>query len=83
MILIFKKSLFQCITWFESSLILKNSKKEKIIKFKLDERYPELVTSLPGYVHDIKNIGKKKLVVLVWANEVYQKNKPDTFFGEV
>ena len=62
---------------------LRDLYKEKIIKFKLDERYPELVTSLPGYVHDIKNIGKKKLVVLVWANEVYQKNKPDTFFGEV
>lgn len=58
---------------------LRNLHDNKIIKLTLSHKSPELLTSIPGYVHDIKNIGKEKLIVFVWANENFNKKKPDTY----
>lgn len=62
---------------------LRNLHSEKIYKFILDENKPELINSIPGYVHNIKNIGKEKLIVFVWANEIFNKKKPDTISKHV
>ena len=35
--------------------------------------------SIPGWSHTIKNDTDKKAVILVWSNEVFKKNKPDTY----
>jgi UDP-2-acetamido-2,6-beta-L-arabino-hexul-4-ose reductase len=43
----------------------------------------EIVDTVPGWVHDIKNVGNKKLIVMIWANEVFNKEKPDTFCSEL
>lgn len=43
---------------------------------------PVVVESIPGWVHEIENIGKDELIVMVWANEVFDPNAPDTF-GDV
>ena len=43
----------------------------------------EVVETVPGWVHDITNTVKKELLVLLWANEVFDPNNPDTFWGEV
>lgn len=39
----------------------------------------EIVESTPGWSHDIKNIGIDEMVVLLWANEVFDKVSPDTY----
>jgi UDP-2-acetamido-2,6-beta-L-arabino-hexul-4-ose reductase len=39
---------------------------------------PEIVETIPGWVHDITNISEEELVVMLWANEVFDENKPDT-----
>jgi UDP-2-acetamido-2,6-beta-L-arabino-hexul-4-ose reductase len=38
-----------------------------------------IVESIPGWAHDITNAGSKNLIVLLWANEVFESTKPDTF----
>tara|TARA_B100000029_G_scaffold441613_1_gene459558 strand:- start:2476 stop:3579 length:1104 start_codon:yes stop_codon:yes gene_type:complete len=43
----------------------------------------EVVETIPGWVHDITNTGKSELLVLLWANEVFDPSNPDTFMGEV
>ena len=52
------------------------SKKRKIIS--ADAKNRCIVETIPGWAHNIKNIGKKDLIVLLWANEIYDKNIPDT-----
>jgi UDP-2-acetamido-2,6-beta-L-arabino-hexul-4-ose reductase len=37
----------------------------------------------PGYTHSITNIGDEELVTLFWANEVFDPERPDTYFLEV
>ena len=40
---------------------------------------PEIVETIPGWAHEIENIGTELLIILVWANEVFDQEKPDTF----
>ena len=44
---------------------------------------PLIVESIPGWTHDIKNIGNEELIVMLWANEVFDKENPDTFIHEI
>jgi UDP-2-acetamido-2,6-beta-L-arabino-hexul-4-ose reductase len=38
-----------------------------------------IVESIPGWTHDITNTGSEEMVVLLWANEIFDQVKPDTF----
>ena len=44
---------------------------------------PEVVETIPGWAHDIKNIGDEEMIVMIWANEVFDLNRPDTFYSNV
>jgi len=44
---------------------------------------PQVVDSIPGWVHDITNVGVSEAVVLLWANELFDKQKPDCIPCEV
>lgn len=39
---------------------------------------PVVVESIPGWTHDVTNIGEDPLVVLVWASENFDPDRPDT-----
>jgi UDP-2-acetamido-2,6-beta-L-arabino-hexul-4-ose reductase len=39
---------------------------------------PKVVETVPGWTHDITNIGESELVVMLWANEVFDPSRPDT-----
>jgi UDP-2-acetamido-2,6-beta-L-arabino-hexul-4-ose reductase len=39
----------------------------------------EIVETVPGWTHDITNIGKDEMIVMLWANEVFDRQRPDTF----
>lgn len=41
----------------------------------------EIVESVPGWTHSITNIGSNELVVMLWANEIYDRQQPDTFIS--
>lgn len=43
----------------------------------------EVVETIPGWTHDITNIGSDEMIVMLWANEVFDREKPDTFGCEV
>ncbi|MBD9663184.1 capsular polysaccharide biosynthesis protein CapF [Variovorax sp. VRV01] len=40
---------------------------------------PKIVETVPGWTHDITNIGTDEMVVMLWANEVFDRARPDTF----
>ncbi len=40
---------------------------------------PEIVETVPGWTHDITNIGAIEMIVMLWANEVFDRARPDTF----
>lgn len=40
---------------------------------------PRIVETVPGWTHDITNIGEDEMVVMLWANEIFDRDKPDTY----
>lgn len=38
----------------------------------------KIVETIPGWTHDITNSGEGELVVMLWANEIFDRQKPDT-----
>ena len=38
-----------------------------------------VVFTIPGWSHK-KNIGNEKATFVVWANEIFDRNKPDTYY---
>ena len=43
----------------------------------------EIVDTIPGFAHDITNIGDDELIVIVWANENFDHKNPDTIASKV
>jgi UDP-2-acetamido-2,6-beta-L-arabino-hexul-4-ose reductase len=39
----------------------------------------EIVETAPGWTHDITNIGSEEMIVMLWANEVFDRQRPDTY----
>jgi len=44
-----------------------------------DSRSPRIVETVPGWSHDITNIGDEEMIVMLWANEIFDREAPDTF----
>jgi UDP-2-acetamido-2,6-beta-L-arabino-hexul-4-ose reductase len=43
----------------------------------------QVVDTIPGWAHDITNVGNTDMVVMLWANENFDRNKPDTVASKV
>lgn len=37
-----------------------------------------IVETIPGWTHDITNVGEGEMVVMLWANEIFDRARPDT-----
>lgn len=44
----------------------------------IDSKVPSIVETIPGWAHDITNIGKDEMIVMLWANEIFDRQHPDT-----
>lgn len=44
---------------------------------------PVVVETVPGWAHDITNVGTEDLVVMLWANEPFDRERPDTISHKV
>jgi UDP-2-acetamido-2,6-beta-L-arabino-hexul-4-ose reductase len=44
---------------------------------------PEIVETVTGWTHDITNVGDDEMVVMLWANEIFDRENPDTFAKSV
>lgn len=41
--------------------------------------HSEIVETVPGWTHDVTNVGDDELICMLWANEIFDRDKPDTF----
>ncbi len=57
---------------------------DEVLNFEVSGDKIEAVQMLPGYTHNIINLSDtENLVTVMWANESFDPNHPDTFFEEV
>jgi UDP-2-acetamido-2,6-beta-L-arabino-hexul-4-ose reductase len=43
-----------------------------------DGTAPQVVETIPGWTHDITNVGDDEMIVMLWANEIFDRERPDT-----
>ena len=57
---------------------------DEVLNFEVSGDKIEAIHMLPGYTHNIINLSEtENLVTVMWANECFDPNKPDTFFEKV
>lgn len=44
---------------------------------------PQVVETVPGWTHDITNVGQDEMIVMLWANEIFDRARPDTIACKV
>lgn len=57
---------------------------DEIVEYKVSGKEMTVVDMIPGYTHNIVNTSKaENLVTVMWCNECFNPEKPDTYFEEV
>lgn len=56
---------------------------DKVIEYFVSGEKLEVIDIPIGYTHNIENLGDTDMVTVMWANEPFDPNKPDTYFEEV
>ena len=57
----------------------KNMLDNRMSTLEVDDQNMTIVDTIPGWAHDITNIGNSELIVLLWANESFDEMNPDTY----
>lgn len=71
----------------EKFLVIKGQARFKFRHMQTGERHElctsgdkaEIVETVPGWTHDITNIGSDEMIVMLWANEIFDRQRPDTY----
>lgn len=48
-----------------------------------DGEKPMIVETVPGWTHDVTNVGEEDMIVMLWANEIFDRESPDTYSSPV
>lgn len=67
----------------EGLITFRNILNDDIVQYKVSGEKLTVIDIPVGYTHKIKNIGSEDLITIIWANEKFDKESPDTFFEAV
>lgn len=75
----------------EKFLVIKGSARFNFRHIDTDEVFelftsgdnPKVVDTIPGWVHEITNVGEEEMLALLWANEIFNQNYSDTINAKV
>jgi UDP-2-acetamido-2,6-beta-L-arabino-hexul-4-ose reductase len=56
---------------------------DELVELRTSGTTPQVVDTIPGWSHDITNVGDDEMVVMLWANENFDRQKPDTVASKV
>jgi UDP-2-acetamido-2,6-beta-L-arabino-hexul-4-ose reductase len=55
----------------------------EIVSYDVSGENIQVVDIPPGYTHSIENVGNTEMITLFWVNEIFNPEKPDTYFAKV
>ncbi|MCR4308146.1 MAG: NAD-dependent epimerase/dehydratase family protein [Candidatus Berkelbacteria bacterium] len=67
----------------EALIKLRQIHNDQIIQYEVSDKKMEVVEMIPGYTHNITNISDSEMVFLIWANEAFDPDNPDTYYLKV
>lgn len=72
-----------CVIQGEGIIRFRHILKDEIIQYSVNDRAIRIVDIPPGYTHSIENIGTVDMITLFWASEIFEPQRPDTYFVKV
>ena len=63
----------------EGVIRFRRPEEDTVISYRVNGDVFQVVDIPPGYTHNIENTGDVDMVTLMWANEVFDPARPDTF----
>lgn len=56
---------------------------DELVELRTSGTNPQVVDTIPGWSHDVTNVGDDEMVVMLWANENFDRQNPDTVASKV
>ena len=72
-----------CVVQGEALIKFRHILSTEIITYPVSGDDMKIVDIPPGYTHSIENLSDGEMIVLFWADEIFDADKPDTYFVEV
>lgn len=72
-----------CVIKGKAVIRFKNIVTNKIIEYYVSDEKLEVVDIPPGYTHNIENLSDDEMILVIWANEIFDREMPDTYYCEV
>jgi UDP-2-acetamido-2,6-beta-L-arabino-hexul-4-ose reductase len=72
-----------CVLQGEAVIRFRHIFGDEVIEYPVSGQQWQVVDIPPGYTHHIENLSDQEMIVLFWANEMFDPNRPDTYFVEV
>lgn len=67
----------------EGVIRLKRLGGDRVHEYAVSAEEPQAVTIPPGYIHEVTNTGAGDMVMLIWASEVFDPQRPDTYAAKM
>ena len=55
----------------------------EVLSYSVSGQNIEVVDIPPGYTHSIENVSEEEMIVIFWANQIFDPANPDTYYCEV
>lgn len=72
-----------CVVSGEGVIRFRKIGEERVIEYRVNGKELKVVDIPVGYTHSIINEGDSEMITIMWASELFNSNKPDTYFEEV
>ncbi len=56
---------------------------DEIVDVRTSGNTPEVVDTIPGWSHEVTNVGSDEMVLMLWASEIFDRQEPDTVSSKV
>ncbi|MEK7173348.1 MAG: hypothetical protein AAB740_05265 [Patescibacteria group bacterium] len=72
-----------CLIEGQAKICLRNRQTQETKEYLVSGDEPEIIEMIVGWTHNIKNVGEAEMKLLIFTNEIFDPQDPDTFAEEV
>ncbi len=72
-----------CLIEGQAKICLRNRQTQETKEYLVSGDEPEIIEMIIGWTHNIKNVGEAEMKLLIFTNEIFDPQDPDTFAEEV
>lgn len=72
-----------CVIKGEGEIMFRKIDSKETVSYPVSDTTIQIVDIPVGYVHSVTNTGSSDMLLVIWANEIFDKEKPDTLYEKV